>query len=210
MTRPTRPRRKYAPRLPPEQRREQLLDAAMAVLADCQLHELSMEAVAEAAGVGKPVLYTVFRTRTELVSALLQREHQRGVAQVVAAMPDDLTVRGPTGAYAATISAFLEVVLENPTRWRLILTMPDSAPREYRADLRRGRTSILNQTEQLAKAGIALEPRLSDLDPVLLGHTMLSFAEMLGRLAISDPETYPRERLEQFAAAALGLASRRS
>jgi AcrR family transcriptional regulator len=205
VTRPTRPRRKYAPRLPPEQRREQLLDAAMTVLGGCQLTELSMEAVAEAAGVGKPVLYTVFRTRADLVSALLHREHQRGVAQVLAAMPSDLTVRGPSSAYAATISAFLEVVLANPTRWRLILTMPDSAPREYRADLRRARSAILSQTEQLAKAGIALDPRLAKLDPVLLGHTMLSFAEMLGRLAISDPETFPRERLEEFARAAMTL-----
>jgi len=208
MPRPARERRKYAPRLPPEQRREQLLDAAMTVLAESQLHELSMEAVAEAAGVGKPVLYTVFRTRTALVSALLRREHQRGVAQVTAAMPDDLTLRGPTRAYAATISAFLEVVLANPTRWRLILTLPDSAPREYRDDLRRARSSILAKAEQLAKAGVAMDSRLERLDPVLLGHTMLSFAEMLGRLAVSDPETYPRERLEDFARAALGLTGR--
>ena len=34
---------------------------------------------------------------------------------------------------------------------------------------------------------------------------MLSFAEMLGRLAITDPETYPRERLEQFATDAMAL-----
>ena len=108
----------------------------MTVLGGCQLHELSMEAVAEAAGVGKPVLYTVFRTRGELVTALLRREHQRGIEQVRSAMPDDLTLLGPTGAYAATVSAFLHVVLENPTRWRLILTMPDSAPREYRDALR--------------------------------------------------------------------------
>ena len=33
--------------------------------------------MAEAAGVGKPVIYTAFRTRTELVSALLRREHER-------------------------------------------------------------------------------------------------------------------------------------
>lgn len=178
----------------------------MTVLADGPLHELSMEAVAEAAGVGKPVLYTVFRTRTELVSALLRREHQRGVEQVRAAMPDDLTVHGPRGAYVATISAFLEVVLANPTRWRLILTLPESAPREYRDDLRRARSSILEQAEQLAKAGIALDHRLADLDATLLGHAMLSFAEMLGRLAINDPQTYPRERLEAFARAALGLA----
>ena len=40
---------------------------------------------------------------------------------------------------------------------------------------------------------------------MLLGHALLSFAEMLGRLAVNDPETYPRERLEEFAAAAMGL-----
>jgi AcrR family transcriptional regulator len=197
--------RKYAPRLPREQRREQLLDAAMTVLAGCQLHELSMEAVADAAGVGKPVLYTVFRTRGELVTALLRREHQCGIEQVRAAMPDDLTLLGPTGAYAATVSAFLQVVLENPTRWRLILTMPDSAPREYRDALRTSRSSILGQAEELAKAGIALTPALAALDPVLLGHTMLSFAEMLGRLAVNDPDTFPRERLDEFARTALSL-----
>jgi AcrR family transcriptional regulator len=194
--------------MPREQRREQLLDAAMTVLGGCQLPELSMEAVAEAAGVGKPVLYTVFRTRAELVSALLRREHQRGLEQVLAGMPDDLTEPGPTGAYAATVSAFLRVVLENPARWRLILTVPDSAPREYRDDLRRARSSILAQAERLAKAGIAQDPRLADLDPLLLGHTMLSFAEMLGRLAVNDPETYPRERLEEFAVAAMGIGKR--
>lgn len=181
----------------------------MSVLDGCQLYELSMEAVAEAAGVGKPVLYTAFRTRTELVSALLRREHQRGLDQVRAAMPDDLTVLGPTGAYGATLSAFLRGVLENPARWRLILTVPDSAPREYRDALRRARGSILDHAQMLAKAGAALDPRLADLDPVLLGHTMLSFAEMLGRLAISDPESYPRARLEDFAIAAMGIAARR-
>jgi hypothetical protein len=34
---------------------------------------------------------------------------------------------------------------------------------------------------------------------------MLSFAEMLGRLAVSDPDTYPRERHEEFARTALSL-----
>jgi AcrR family transcriptional regulator len=200
-----RQRRKYAPRLPREQRREQLLDAALVALADCELHELSMEAVADAAGVGKPVLYTAFGTRGELVDALLHREHERGVAQVLAAMPDDLTILGATNAYAATVKAFLAAALDNPARWRLILTVPDSAPREYRDALRRGRSAIVLQAELLAKAGIALEPHLEDLDPALLGQTMLSFAEMLGRLAVSEPDTYPRERLEAYAVAALGL-----
>jgi hypothetical protein len=80
--------------------------------------------------------------------------------------------------------------------------------RPHRDSLRRTRSSILAQAEQLAKAGIALEPRLEGLDAALLGHTMLSFAEMLGRLAVNDPDGYPRERLEPYAAAAMrALAS---
>ena len=177
----------------------------MDLLGDCQLHELSSEAVAAAAGIGKPVLYTAFRSRSDLVAALLKREHERGLAQVRDAMPRDLTELGPTAAYAATISAFLRAVLDNPTRWRLILTMPETAPREYRDALRNARAAILAQAEELAKAGIALQHQLARLDPTLLAHTMLSFAEMLGRLAVSDPGTYPRNRLEGFAAAAMAL-----
>ncbi|KWX21438.1 TetR/AcrR family transcriptional regulator [Mycolicibacterium wolinskyi] len=202
---PDRQRRRYAPRLPREQRRQQLLDAALTVLDDCPLHELSMEAVAEAAGVGKPVLYTAFRTRAELVTALLTREHRHGIEQVRAALPEDLSIAGPTGAYTATVSAFLRSVLENPTRWRLILTVPDNAPRDYRAAVRNARSRVIAQAEEFAKAGSALDPRLAELDPVLLGHTMLSFAEMLGRLAVNDPERYPRERLEQYAVVAMTM-----
>jgi hypothetical protein len=86
---------------------------------------------------------------------------------------------------ATTVKAFLAAALDNPIRWRLILTVPDSAPREYRNALRQARSSIVLQAEYLAKAGIALEPRLEGLDPALLGHTMLSFAEMLGMRALA-------------------------
>ncbi|MGH3862384.1 TetR/AcrR family transcriptional regulator [Actinokineospora sp.] len=204
----SRPRRRYAPRLPPERRRAQLLDAAFEVLARDELHELSMEAVARAAGVGKPVLYTVFRTRSDLVAALLTREREDAIKQVRETMPTDLRDLGPTAAYAATVSAFVRIVLENPTRWRLILAMPESAPREYREDLRISRAGILAEAETLARAGISLEPRLAGLDPALLAQTMLSFAEMLGRLAVTDPEIYTSDRLSQFANAFIATIAR--
>lgn len=201
----TRPRRKYSPRLTRDQRREHSLDAALEVLRGCALHELSMEAVAAAAEVSKPVLYTAFRTRAELVDALLRRELEHGIAEVRAAMPADLATLGPTGAYTATIGAFLQAVLNNPARWRLILTVPDSAPHDYRDSLRSSRSAVLAQSEELARAAAAFMPQLARLDPALLGHTMLSFAEMLGRLAVRDPQTYPRERLEEFVATVLSM-----
>lgn len=195
------PRRRYAPRLPPDERRAQLLDAAFEVTGRLGLHDLNMEAVAAAAGVGKPVLYTVFRTRAELVAALLQREHERAIAQVFATLPTDLRELGPAAAYAGTVTAFVSTVLENPTRWRLILTTPENAPSEYHELLREARGAVLARAEDLAEAGIALEPNLEGLDPVLLAHTMLSFAEMLGRLAVTDPSTFTSEHLSRYAVA---------
>lgn len=194
----SRPRRKYAPRLTQAQRREQVLDAALTVVGGSHLHELSMEAVAVAADVAKPVLYTAFRTRTELVSALLKREHERGIAELRDAMPTDLCDSDPTGAYLATVSTFLQSVIRNQTRWRLILTVPDNAPGDYRDSLRSARTAIAARSESLARTGTHLVPRLARLDPELLGQAMLSFAEMLGRLAARHSDTFPRDRLEIF------------
>lgn len=197
------PRRKYAARLPREERRTQLLDVALQLLGDRHLNELTMEAVAKAAGIGKPVAYSAFGSRTELVSALLMREHQRAMAQLGAAIPANFSQQRPTAAYAATVQAFLTAVIEHPNRWRLVLTVPESAPREYRDSLRNARSAIVAQAEFLAGAARLVQPRLGDLDAGLLAHTMVSFAEMLGRLALNDPQTYSRERLEQFVTAAL-------
>jgi AcrR family transcriptional regulator len=202
---PDRPRRRYAPRLPPEERRAQLLDAAYAVLSRMELHELSMEAVAHQAGVGKPVLYTVFKTRADLVGALLERERERGVEQVADTLPADLLGADPVVAASATVEAFVGVALENPTRWRLILAGPGSAPDEYRAALADSRTGVFEQAESLVRVGMALDPRWAGMDSGLLTNSLLTVAEMLGRLAVSSPEEYPRERLEGFVPAIVQL-----
>lgn len=204
-TQEQRPRRRYAPRLPPHERWAQLLDAAFAVLGRAELHELSMEAVAQEAGVGKPVLYTVFKTRAELVEALLERERERGLAQIADTLPADLDGTEPVVAASATVEAFVGLALENPTRWRLILATPASAPDEYRAALRASRADILARAQALVEVGIALSPRWSGMDAALLANATLTVAEMLGRLAVSDPQEYPRERLQDFVRSVVAL-----
>ena len=192
------PRRRYAPRLPPDERRAQLLDAAFTVLERRELHELSMEAVAQEAGVGKPVLYTVFKTRAELVEALLERERERGLEQIADTLPENLVGTEPLAAASATVEAFVGVALANPTRWRLILATPASAPDEYRAALTAARAEILARAEALVRVGIAMSPRWAAMDAGLLANSTLTVAEMLGRLAVSEPEEYPRERLQAY------------
>ncbi|MEV6773941.1 TetR family transcriptional regulator [Nocardia sp. NPDC051030] len=200
-----RPRRRYAARLPAEQRRAQLLDAAFAVLGRVELHELSMEAVAQEAEVGKPVLYTVFKTRADLVEALLDRERERALEQVADTLPADLLGADPVVAASATVEAFVAVALENPTRWRLILAGPGSAPDEYREAIRSSREGIFDQADALVRMGLAIDDRWARMDSALLTNSLLTIAEMLARLAVGDPDTYPRERIEAFVQSIVGL-----
>ena len=58
-------------RLPAAERREQLLHTAVAVFAEHGFHATSMNDVAEAAGVTKPVLYQHFSSKRELFVELL-------------------------------------------------------------------------------------------------------------------------------------------
>ena len=61
-----------APRLPAPERRKQLLDTALRVFARQGYHETSMNAVANEAGVTKPVLYQHFASKREMYSDLLR------------------------------------------------------------------------------------------------------------------------------------------
>lgn len=57
--------------MPAQQRRLQLLDAALERFARKGYHDTSMDEIAEAAGVTKPVLYHHFASKTDLFLELL-------------------------------------------------------------------------------------------------------------------------------------------
>ncbi|RDI45272.1 TetR/AcrR family transcriptional regulator [Nocardia mexicana] len=189
-------RRRNGPRLPPDQRREQLLDAALAVVGRDGLANLTMQAVAKQAGVAKPVLYAMYPTAPELVAALLHREHARGMSQVFDALPQqDFHESDPDQAYLEAVMMFLGAVAAAPHRWRLILMQHDGAPADYRELLADARGGLLDRCAQLLDAGIAVRGGPKDADVELIAHVMLGFVEVLGRLVLSDPGRFPPERL---------------
>lgn len=63
--------RPHAARLPAARRRQQLLDVALRVFGEQGFHPASMNDVAEAAGVTKPVLYQHFRSKRDLYREVL-------------------------------------------------------------------------------------------------------------------------------------------
>lgn len=206
---PPLPRRKNAPRLPPDERRTQFLDAALQIVVQDGLAGLSMEGVARNAGVAKPVLYALYPSRSGLVSALLEREYQLGFEELVKTLPRDLIGRDPDDAWTETVRAFLEATARNPMRWQLILRSGEDAPAELREEIAIARRGILEHVITLGTAGMALRGGPMDMDPELFGHAMYGVAEMLGRLHLSDPTRFDRARLNEFARA-LALALPRS
>ncbi len=77
-----------AGRLPAAERRRQLLDVAVDVFAEHGLHGASMNQVARAAGVTKPVLYQHFRSKHELYREVLEDVGGRLEAAIVKATAD--------------------------------------------------------------------------------------------------------------------------
>lgn len=75
-------------RLSAQARREQILDVAIDVFAPAGYHGASMNDIAEAAGVTKPVLYQHFDSKQDLYLALLAEVGGRMLGAITAAQSD--------------------------------------------------------------------------------------------------------------------------
>src|SRR5947208_14246487 len=74
--------RKRAAHLGPERRRPEVLDAALKLFLKGGYDGTSMQAVADEAGVTKPVVYACFDSKDQLFRALLRREEDRILAEI--------------------------------------------------------------------------------------------------------------------------------
>ncbi len=79
-------RRKRAAHLGPERRRPLVLDAAHDLFLRNGFEGTSMDAIAAAAGVSKPVVYDCFASKDELFTAMLDREEERVLRETEAAL----------------------------------------------------------------------------------------------------------------------------
>jgi AcrR family transcriptional regulator len=204
------PRRQYAPRLPPEERREQLLDAALELIADHGYDGVSMEGVAREAGVTKPVVYDLFPNRGELLRALLQREEERALRELATAIPfPPPSDPDPDDVLADGIVAFLSAVAANPRAWRLILLATEGTPDVVRQHVDEGRAGIVRQLEALVAWGLERRGGPPDLDVALAAQGLMAVGEHGARLVLTDPDHYSPERIGAEARKLLAALARK-
>jgi len=183
--------RPYAPRLLPEQRREQLLDVVLDVIDTDGVASVSIDAVARRAGVTRPVVYGQFTDANAMLRASLDREEQRAFAQILDAIPaqgdGDLA-----GAFHRLFDAYLSAVAEAPQRWRSIFMIADSFTPTLHKRVARVRARIVREV-----AAALSNPWTADLhaDPELLAHHLVAALWESGRLLLVSPENFIHDRL---------------
>ena len=191
-------RRAYAARMPLEQRRDSLLDAALGLVDESGVGVVTMEAVARAAGVTKPVVYGAFSNAESVLQALVEREQARGFAQMLALLPEGVDVADPQSVTTAGMTGFLAAVRQNPATWRLLLAR-DGLPPAAAEARERARQYFVDQLSALATWALA-DRAGGPLDPMLTAQLIVSGLEMGALLVLNDPDGFSEERMVGFVA----------
>ena len=177
-----------ATRMSGAQRREQLLDATKAIVVADGFHAVSIEAVARAAGITRPIVYGHFEDLGGLLEALVERESRRALEQLPDTYEDLL----------AALAAYLEAVRTDPDTWRLVLMPQEGAPRLLHERIAAGRAAVIARLAQTLQPGTGMP------DPELTAHMLSAYADEAARLTLGG---YDVERILQLTRWALARLS---
>ncbi len=185
-----------------------MIDAALGVILEHGYGRVSIEAVARAAGVTRPVVYDHFPNLPRLLHALVEREERYSLEQlddVVPELPFQTGPEDPSEILAAAVRRFLDAVMDRPATWRLILLPLDGTPALVRDHVEVNRARILERIKGFVEASIDLGQLPAELDVELAARAIRDLAESAGRTVLTDPRRYPPDRYEYFVRTVLHL-----
>jgi AcrR family transcriptional regulator len=198
-----------AARLPKEQRRQQVLAAALEVFSTAGYHAASMDDIADRAGVSKPVLYQHFPGKLDLYLALLDAGIEELLAASNAALAgthdNHLRVSAMTNAYfgfvddpAGAFRLVFESDLANEPAVRERVDAVDLAVARRIADVIAEDTGLSNEQAMLLASGlqgmtqVAARRWLRDGSPAIDRAEAVDLISGLGWRGISGfPLTHP-------------------
>ena len=156
-----------------EPMRATLLDALREELRVTPWPDVTMAAVARAAGVSRQTLYNEFGSRGDLAQACVLREVDRFLESVEAAVTVHAT--DPVGALAAAFEVFFVAADENPVV-RQVVAADGSGDELLALITTQGGPVLGRATERLAAFLAAGWPQLSATDVGLLSETVVRLA----------------------------------
>jgi AcrR family transcriptional regulator len=165
-----------AARLPAPRRRRQLLDVALEVFGELGYHQASMDAVAEAAGVTKPVLYQHFGSKRELYLELLGDVGNQLLDTVVKATAE---AANPRAQVEAGFGAYYRFVESHVNAFRLLFGGGLETDPEFAAVVSRVEDTMAETIASLIEADLEPEHRR------VLAYGVVGLAETTSRHWVS-------------------------
>ncbi|HMD44532.1 MAG TPA: helix-turn-helix domain-containing protein [Acidimicrobiales bacterium] len=163
-------------RLSAGERREQLFDVALTLFAERGYRSTTMDDIAEAAGVTKPLLYQHFSSKRALYLELVDSvAHQLLVAIAEAAK----TAKGPRQQVERGFAAYFHMVVTHEAAFRLLYGRDHSGDEELDEALRRVEDAIAEAIDPLIDAGLDPEHRRQ------LAYAVVGMAEGVSRHWVS-------------------------
>jgi AcrR family transcriptional regulator len=177
------------PRLTATARREQILDVALEVFGRAGFHGASMNDVAEAAGVTKPVLYQHFDSKRELYRALLEEVGNRLLSAIAKATADAPDGRSQT---QRGFQAYFRWVAEDHDEFKLLYGGGTRRDDEFRGAIRHVTAEAADAIAPLIAVDIAPEHRRT------IAHALVGLAEGASRRLVElgenfDPDEVARQ-----------------
>lgn len=161
-----------AVRLPAAERRQQLIDTALDLFAERGLHGVSMDDIAEAAGVTKPVLYQHFASKRALFMELLD-EVGKAMLGSIAAATDAATT--PREQVEAGLSAYFRFVADHHNSFVLLFGDGSRRDEEFAGAVDNVESVMAEFIAPLIDVDLEAEHRL------LLAHAVIGLAEGASR-----------------------------
>ena len=127
-------------RLSAEQRRAQLLDLGVSLLADRSLDELTIDVLAEEAGISRGLLYHYFGDKLAFREAVVRRAVEDLVAQTAPPATGD-----PLARLLASLTAYVDYVEANREGYRSIVRAAASGNEELRGLYEQARAALTDR-----------------------------------------------------------------
>jgi AcrR family transcriptional regulator len=170
-----------APRLSATERREQILDVALEVLGRSGYHGTSMNDIAEAAGVTKPVLYQHFDSKRDLYLALMDEVGNRLIAEISKATADAADGKSQT---ERGIQAYFRWVANDHDAFMILFGGGLRRDDEFRDAFRRITDEVATAIAPLIAVDIDTEDRRT------IAHALIGLAEGASRRLVERGEPF--------------------
>ena len=172
-----------------EERKAQILEAALEVFARDSFHGASISSVAKRAGISKGLIYNYFKSKEEILISLVVDVFDDVMEQLDLNLGEPLT----KDSFIQIIEKSVDEVVKNPQRWKLYMSLsfqPDVTPILMAQMMPKIQPFMIEVNNYFMGKGYE--------DPMTMMRYYSAVLDGVQMHILMDPENFPVEKVKQM------------